>query len=372
MPENHYDVIVIGAGIAGASVAAELAASARVLVLEREEQPGYHTTGRSAALYTATYGPPVIRALTRASAGTLLGDHPQPLTRPRGLLFVARRDQVDALERMQAELGDAVTRLTPDAARAYLPLLREGHIHGALHDTGASDIDVDALHRMYLRRLGTANGVLMTNSEVQAITRDGADWLIRCGTGAFRAPRIVNAAGAWADEIAALAGVKPVGLVPKRRTAVIVAPPDGIDPAPFPMTVDVDETFYIKPEAGKLLLSPADATPSPACDARPEELDIAICVDRAQRALELPVRRIEHSWAGLRSFVADGCPVAGYAPEAPGFFWLAGQGGYGIQSAPALARAAAALLDDRPIPQDIAAESVTADALAPTRATLEA
>lgn len=372
MSENHFDVIVIGAGIAGASVAAELAASARVLVLEAEAQPGYHTTGRSAALCTATYGPAVIRALTRASAGTFHGTHPQPLTTPRGLMFIARADQADTLARMHEELKDAVKRITPEAARAHLPLLRAGHVHAALYDPAASDIDVEALHRMYLRRLSAAGGALITNAEVQAIARHGADWEIQCRGGVFHAPRIVNAAGAWADEIAALAGVAPVGLVPKRRTALIVAPPDGIDPARFPMAVDADETFYIKPEAGKLLLSPADATPSPACDARPEELDIAICVDRVQRAFELPVRRIEHSWAGLRSFVGDGCPVAGFAPDAPGFFWLAGQGGYGIQSAPALARAAAALLDDRPIPQDVVAEGVTAGALAPARRALAA
>ncbi|MCC5987890.1 MAG: FAD-binding oxidoreductase [Pararhodobacter sp.] len=372
---ESWQVIVIGAGIAGASMAAELAAlGARVLLLERETQPGYHTTGRSAALFTIAYGPPVIRALSRASRAAFAapGDaqRPQLLLRQRGAAFIARTDQRCVLEIMADELGDAVARLSTDEARALMPLLRPGYLAGALIDRSAADIDVDALHRLYLRQLKSAGGALRCDAGVVALAREGAGWRVDVPGLSLRAEIVVNAAGAWADELASLAGVAPVGLVPKRRTALLVAPPDGVNPDGWPLAVDIEEKFYMKPDAGKLLLSPADETPSPPCDARPEELDVAIAIDRIQRAFGLPVRRIEHKWAGLRSFVADKCPVAGHAPDAPGFFWLAGQGGYGIQSAPAMARWAAAAALGLPPPADIADEGVSAAALAPERAAL--
>jgi len=376
---EDVDALVIGGGIAGASVAAELAADlsphARVVLLEREAQPGLHATGRSAALFTTTYGPPVIRALSRASRGVFAAAHPgldHPLTRPRGVLFVATAAQAAAAAAVAAEMPDALRPLDAAAARAAVPLLRPGVIASALHEAGAADIEVESLHRLCLRRLSAAGGRVETRAEVTAIARDGAAWRVEAAGRTLRAPLLVNAAGAWADEVARRAGVRPVGLVPKRRTALLVALPDGVDAAAWPLVVDVEERFYFKPDAGRLLLSPADATPSPPCDARPEEIDIAICIDRVQAVLDLPVRRVLHSWAGLRSFVADGSPVAGFAPDAPGFFWLAGQGGYGIQSAPALARTAAALALGRPVPPDIAAEGVTAAALAPDRPSLGA
>lgn len=374
---ESWDVAVIGAGIAGASVAAELSAlGARVVLLEREAQPGYHTTGRSAALFTVTYGPQVIRALSRASVRHFNAPpdaaRPHPLLRPRGALFIARADQLGALEALADELGPAAQRTGAADARARLPILRPEYAAAALLDRSAADIDVDALHRQYLRALAANGGTQRNGTEVLALSREGADWRVETRDGALRAGIVVNASGAWADEIAALAGVAPVGLVPKRRTALLVAPPEGRNPESWPMIVDIDEQFYMKPDAGKLLLSPADETPSPPCDARPDEMDVALCIDRIQRAFDLPVRRIEHKWAGLRSFVADKCPVAGFSSDAPGFFWLAGQGGYGIQSAPALARVAAALVMGRDIPGDIAAQGVGADALAPRRRALAA
>ena len=199
------------------------------------------------------------------------------------------------------------------------------------------------------------------------IDRSGASWRIEARGAAFDVDIVVNAAGAWADEIAALAGAGVVGLVPKRRTAMVVDAPAGIDPEPWPMVVDIDEGFYLKPDAGRLLISPADETPSPPCDAQPDEYDVALCVDRIETAFDLRIARIDNKWAGLRSFVADKVPVAGYDMAAPGFFWLAGQGGYGIQSAPALARAAAALVEGRGLPGDIADQGVHVDALAPAR-----
>ena len=366
---ESWQVVVIGAGIAGASVAAELAAlGARVLLLEREDQPGYHTTGRSAALFTVAYGPPVIRALSRASATQFRAPRDgTPLLRARGAMFIARTDQLDALASLAKELGNAVAPLSADQARDRVALLHPGYVAGALMDPQAADIEVETLHRHYLRQLAEAGGETRLSTEVTGISRMGGGWRLDTPDGELQAEMLINAAGAWADELARMAGVTPVGLVPKRRTALLVPPPEGIAIDHWPLTVDVDEQFYFKPDAGKLLLSPADETPSPPCDASPEELDIAIAIDRVQQALDLPVRRVEHKWAGLRSFVADKCPVVGFAPDAPGFFWLVGQGGYGIQSAPALARwAAAAALGDPP-PADIADQGVTAAMLAPER-----
>lgn len=369
--------MVIGGGIAGASVAAELAAlGARVVLLEREAQPGYHTTGRSAALYTVAYGPPVIRALSRASAPQFSapGDslRPHPLLRRRQAIFLARPDQRASLEALAAELGPAVTPLSDTQAMAMLPLLRSGYLTDALIDRSAADIDVEALHRQYLRALAAHSGTLRCAAEVTGLSGSATGWQIALPDGALHAEIVVNAAGAWADALAGLAGVAPIGLVPKRRTAALVAPPAGFTPDDWPMAVDVDEQFYIKPDAGKLLVSPADETPSSPCDAQPEDLDVAIGIDRVQQAFDLPVRRVEHKWAGLRSFVADKCPVAGYAPDAPGFFWLAGQGGYGIQSAPAMARWAAAAVLGRPAPADIVDQGVSAEALSPARRALAA
>jgi D-arginine dehydrogenase len=373
MAADGCDIAVIGAGIAGASVAAELAAAGqRVVLLEAEAQPDHHTTGRSAALYTVSYGPPVIRALSRASMPGFAPAEGPALLRPRGALFLARADQRDALAALKEELGDAVCRLDADDARARLPILRPDYAVAALLDASAADIDVDALHRGYLRRLAASGGALRCRAGVTGLARNGAGWRIEAGGAVLEAGIVVNAAGAWADAVARMAGVAPVGLVPKRRTALLVAPPPGMRPDAWPMGIDAEEQFYLKPEAGQLLLSPADETPSAPCDAQPEELDVAICIDRIQTAFDLPVRRIAHKWAGLRSFVADGAPVVGHDPDAPGFFWLAGQGGYGIQSAPAMARTAAALALGRALPGDIVAEGVSAEALAPRRATLAA
>ncbi len=368
---QHYDMIVIGAGMAGASVAAELAGAGRVALLERENHPGYHTTGRSAALYTQAYGPPVIRALSRASHAFFLGqgpgNPPAGLLRPRGALFVARADQTDRLEAMHLALGSVVEPQDAGQVRERSPLLRDGYAAAGLLDSTAADIEVHELHQHYLRRFRADGGTLVTNAEVTALSRIGADWQAEIPGQTIRAPIVINAAGAWADVIAEMAGVATKGLRPLRRTALLVDPPAGMVPDAWPMVVDVEEQFYLKPDAGKLLISPADETLSEPCDAQPEELDIAICVDRIQTAFDLQIRRIDHKWAGLRSFLPDGDPVAGYAPDAPGFFWLAGQGGYGIQSAPAIARSAAALVQGLELPGDVVDLGVTTAALSPSR-----
>ncbi|WP_333683959.1 NAD(P)/FAD-dependent oxidoreductase [Pontibaca methylaminivorans] len=369
------DIIVVGAGMAGASVAAELAdAGLRVALLERESQPGYHSTGRSAALYSQTYGPPLIRALTRASSAWLNepqpGATPAPFLHPRDVIYIARADQTGALDALQRTLGPAVAPMAVTELESRVPLLRPGHVAAALAEASAADIDVHALHQFYLRRFRAAGGTLHGNAGVIGLARSGGRWRADTARGVFSAPVVVNAAGAWADELATMAGVRRIGLVPRRRTAVLVEPPRGCDVSGWPMIIDAEEQFYTKPEAGQLLISPADETPCPPCDAQPEELDVAIAIDRFQAAFAMDLRRIEHKWAGLRSFVTDGEPVAGYAPDSEGFFWLAGQGGYGIQSVPALARSAAALIRNRPLPGDVLDEGASVAALSPSRASL--
>jgi len=369
---DRYDIAVIGAGIAGASLASELAGSKRVILLERETQPGYHTTGRSAALFSAIYGPPAIRALSRASVSffrTPPSDFSAlPLISPRGVLMVSRDDQqpkIDAMMRQVSGRG-AVYRIGHDETRQMMPLLRHGYAMAAIFEEDASDIDVHALHHGYLRSFKAAGGRTELHCEIIALKSSTSGWQITTSKGSVEAAVVVNAAGAWADEIARLAGAVPAGLMPKRRTAVIVRGPESMDPR-WPMVVDIDETFYLKPESGKLLISPADETPSPPCDAQPDELDIAVCVDRIETAFDLQVRAIESRWAGLRTFAPDKNPVVGFDAEAPGFFWLAGQGGYGIQTAPAMARLAAALILGRGVPADIENEGLDARELSPAR-----
>jgi D-arginine dehydrogenase len=288
--------------------------------------------------------------------------------------MIARPDQQEAVAHLHREVaGRSKVRLVGGAElERMVPLIRPGYAVRALYEENARDIDVHALHQGYLRGFKAAGGVVRTDCEIRALQRDGGSWRVSASGGDFGADIVVNAAGAWADEIAGRAGVPAIGLVPKRRTALIVAAPDGVRPNAWPMVVDVDERFYLKPDAGRLLVSPADETPSPPCDAQPEDIDVAVCVDRIQRAFDLEVRRIENKWAGLRSFVADKTPVVGYDPDVPGFFWLAGQGGYGIQSAPALARMAAAILERRPVPAFIADQGVDETALMPRRPELAA
>jgi D-arginine dehydrogenase len=376
-PSTHpraCDAVVVGAGIAGASVAAELSSRCRVVLLEMEEQPGHHTTGRSAAVFAEAYGNRVVRALTRASRAFLEsppdGFSEGPLLGPRGALFVASAEQLPALAALEREIastGGAVRAVGVDEAVARVPILRRDYVAGALLDDAAMDVDVHALHHGYLRRLRRAGGELLTRARAVALRPEGGGWRVETELGAFTAPRVVNAAGAWADEVGALAGAARIGLAPLRRTAFLVDAPRGMAISSWPLVLDAEERFYFKPESGRLLASPADETPSPPCDARPEDLDIAIAIDRITRACALAMDHVGRRWAGLRSFVADRTPVAGEDPRAEGFFWLAGQGGYGIQTAPALARLASALVLGEPIPADIAAEGVAAADLSPAR-----
>lgn len=360
--------------MAGAAAAAHLAARHRVVLLERESQPGYHSTGRSAALFTETYGNRAIRILTGASRAFYearadgLAEH--PILSPRGALMVAmpgQEAQLDAAWADLAALDPHVRRLDAAAARAMVPVLRPAQVIGAVYEPDAMDIDVHELHQTYLRLLRRRGGRLVTDAGAIALARDGGAWQVMTTAGRFAAPVVVNAAGAWADAVAALAGLPPLGLVPKRRTALTVAPPPGVETRSWPMTLDVAESFYFKPEAGRLLVSPADETPMAPCDVQPDELDVAIAIDRLMRATTIEVAWIERKWAGLRSFVADKTTVCGFDPLADGFFWLAGQGGYGIQTAESMARCAVSLIEHGDLPAAIAAQGLAPATLSPAR-----
>jgi D-arginine dehydrogenase len=347
--------------------------SARVLLLEAESQPGYHSTGRSAAMYVPAYGPPAIRALTRA-AGPFFHDPPDgfaetPLLRRRDILMIAREDQRDSTADFIADAGEDISleMVEGDRLAELQPALRPGYAKHGVIDRSGSDIDVNALHRGFLRLLKARGGEVATSRNVTALRREAGVWHVSAGDAVFAAPVVINAAGAWAEELGRMAGAEEIGLVPKRRTALMIAAPPAIDSDSLPMTIDMDETFYLKPESGQFLVSPANEDPMPPCDVQPEEMDIAICLDRIGRAFDIPVNRPLSKWAGLRSFVADKSPVAGFSDVAEGFFWLAGQGGYGIQTSPALARVAASLAQGAALPSDIAAQGLSAAMLAPAR-----
>jgi D-arginine dehydrogenase len=346
--EQTFDVVVIGAGIAGASVAAFLSEHCRVALLEAEEAAGYHTTGRSAALWTANYGPRDVRLLTQLSRAFFEtppeGFTAVPLLRRRPVLFLAQAHQLPDLDEAVAE-GAGLRRITVAEAKTMLPPLRDGFAAGAAVEDDAFDLDVSAIHQGFLRQLHTRNGILALRNRAGRITRASGAWQVETSSGAmFHAGVVVNAAGAWGDEVAEIAGAAPIGLLPKRRTAAI------IDPSPWdaehwPMVLDVSEDWYARPEARtRLMVSPADETLSHPHDVQPEEIDIATGIDRMQRALDIEVRRVEHSWAGLRTFTPDGSLAFGWDHGQKEFFWCVGQGGYGIQTSPAAGRLAADLV----------------------------
>lgn len=375
---QDFDFAIIGAGIAGVAAAYHLAPHARVVILEREHVPAYHTTGRSAALHSETYGNASIRAITVVS-GRFYRDPPagfadHPVLTPRGAIVVGRADQeaaVRAAAADYAQLVPSVRWLDPAEVLDRQPLLKpESAGGGAVFEPEADDMDVAAIHAGFLKGARAAGGVLRLNAEVTALERKDGRWTITLRDGeSIGAANIVNASGAWADVLGGLAGCAPIGLVPKRRTAFTFDAPAGLDLAPLPMVIDFDESFYFKPEVGQFLGSLADETPSAPCDAQPEEIDVATAVDRIETASTLVIRRIKNKWAGLRSFVADKSLVAGYDPKVEGFFWLAGQGGYGIQTGYAAGQLAASLALGKELPADVAALGVSEAALSPARFT---
>ncbi len=344
------DVVVIGGGIAGVSAASALAeGGADVVLLEAERQLAHHTTGRSAALYFENYGHPTVRALSRASRRYFEDPPPgtvdAPLLTPRGAMVVARPGTLDMLRRQVDEglaHGTDIRLLSTEEACAVVPVLDPRMIAGASFEPGAADMDVAAIHQSFVRTLRAHGGVIETESRVVSLT-GGQRWSVATSRGVdHEANVVVNAAGAWCDVVATMAGARPVGLVPKRRTAFMVSAPPAADR--WPLTVDVGHTFYFKPDGPQLLCSPADETPSEPCDARPEETDIALAIERINSMTTLGIRSVRSSWAGLRSFVPDGGMVIGFDDAVPGFFWIAGQGGTGIQTSPAAGRLAADLI----------------------------
>ena len=360
----NVDVAVVGGGIAGASVAYELAARASVVVLEAEATTAFHTTGRSAAVFTENYGSAAIRSLTIASRPFLSsppdGFTDQPLLSPRGALWIGRDDQqerLDALFEAGSAFVPSLERIDAAAVVGRCAALRLSGIGGGVWEPDALDLDVHAIVSGYLRGLRARGGTVRTSSRVVAAQRVGDRWRITTSAGdTVAASAVVDAAGAWADEVAARFGARPVGLTPLRRTAFTFDPPGGLDARGWPLVIDADEDFYFKPEGTRLLGSPADEHPSPPCDARPEELDVAVALDRIGTVLGVELRHAHGPWAGLRTFAPDRTPVVGPDPSVEGFFWLAGQGGYGIQTAPALAVVAAgAVLDDGAVGDALAA-----------------
>ena len=367
---QKFDIIVVGAGIAGASVAAHLAATKRVVILEMEDRPGFHTTGRSAATYEPNYGPPSMLAFTRASNGFFLnppaGFTDGPLLMPRSSLFFEAEGQ-EAFTRKLMAKGSGLEDLSEAQAMRLFPVLREGYAKRTLLDSHTGDLDVDLLHRSYLKLFKQRGGELATTAAAEKIERSGNVWHVATSQGGFEGGILVNAAGAWGDEVAIKARVKPVGLQPKRRSIGVI-PVEGIPgAADFPMVTDVGETWYAKPQSGKMIVSSADTTPVGPHDAYADDMAIAEGIERLMTATTIEVNRLEHSWGGLRTFAPDGSPVVGYDRHTEGFFWLVGQAGYGIQSAPALSRSAAAMILDENLPEDVLQAGLRVGDISPQR-----
>lgn len=374
MSAQGFDFVVIGAGVAGSSVACELAAHGRVALLEAEDAPGYHATGRSAAVLSENYGPPLWSRLVTASRSFLReppdGFAEVPLLTARGALFLALEHEAEALRRQAAAMaarGAAAELLSAAEVPRLCPAVRAERFAAALLEPDCMDIDTGALMAGYARLLRSRGGRLFTAARVERLAQNGGIWRAETRAGAFEAPVVVNAAGGWAGAVAAMAGLGARAVVPYRRTALTFDPPAGSEIRGWPMTFDVAETFYFKPEAGRIMVSPVDMAASAPCDAQADELEMALAVDRIEAFTTMRVRSVRHRWGGLRTFAPDHEPVIGPDPEAPGFVWLAGQGGNGVMAAPAAARLAAALAVGGDVPSDLAARDVTAAAVSPAR-----
>lgn len=348
------DFIIIGGGIAGMGAAARLAPHAKVILLEMEDAPGRHSTGRSAAIFIRNYGNRTLRALNAASEPVLKepeGISEESLLTPRGELLIATEDELASFD-SYLDGAEGMERISAEDAVDLFPLLRPEPIAAAAIERDAQDIDVDRLLQGFARIARRNGAKIVTDAPVSALTRSGTTWTAETPAGTFETPVIINAAGAWADAVAGLAGASKVGLVPMRRSAAILPVPDGLDVTRWPLVASASEAWYAKPDAGKLMVSPADEDPVEPHDAWPDDIVLAEGLYRFEQAVTMPVTRVERSWAGLRSFVADRTPVVGFASDMPGFFWLAGQGGYGVQTAPALSQLTADLCLGRASPLD--------------------
>ncbi|MBL6804855.1 MAG: FAD-binding oxidoreductase [Pseudomonadales bacterium] len=366
-------VIVIGGGMAGVSAAAELSDSFKVILLERESFHGVHSTGRSAASYIPSYGydDPSLRLLTSLSKpafdSRLEGLSEVPLLKARGLLTLSplsNDNYAEELQRLRGYFPSIVAVENLQQEFPSIPVKPEFATRGWL-EPDATDIDVDALLQAYLRKLKRGGGVVFTGTTIERIEHKNGSWAVTCDSTVFHAAKLINCAGAWADNVAQMAGASSGHLTPKRRTAInfnVEA-----ETKDWPLIIAADESFYLKPDAGKLLASPVDATPSVPCDSVPEEIDIATAAYNVEQALALNIKRIDHSWAGLRTFAKDGSPVIGEDPLTPNFYWLAGQGGHGIQIAPAAAQLLASLVADKPLPDAFKQENFNPQWVSPAR-----
>jgi len=371
------DVLVIGGGIAGLSAAAALSAHGSVTVIEAESALGYHSSGRSATFCHYGIGDATVRGLTSYSRAFFqnppegLSDY--PLAKAKAALFIATEAMLPQLAELSASMQrftDTVTDVDVPQMLDLVPVLRTGGeaIVAGVVDSSGLKLDTNAMLQGYARVVRHSGGQVITGKRVGGVERRDGLWRVTAPDGSqYAAPVLINAAGAWADAIAQLAGVRPLGLAPKRRTMIVIDPPAGIEIADWPFTKTVTDEFYILPDSGRLMASPVDEVPSEPCDAQPEDYDIALAAWRAEQFTTLPVQRIAHKWAGLRSFVADRVPTAGFAPDAPGFFWLAGQGGYGIQTAPAMAAIVAALATGNTWPDKLTELGVTPAQILPER-----
>ena len=369
---SRFDVIVIGGGIAGASVGYFLSQRRRVLLVERESGFGYHSTGRSAAEWTAAHCTGAKRAL--ALLGEAFLDAPPdgfadvPLLRRRGNIVFAAPGQEDEADDFFTEVSAHTPKLreiTADEALAVVPFLRRERLARCYYEPDNAEIDVNALHQGYLRGIRHQGGLTRGAAEMIAASRVGASWCVTLGTDTAEAPILVNAAGAWADVVAKRAGVAPLPVEPRRRTALTFSP--GFDVRDVPPVDEIGTGFYFKASGNALMVCAGDATPSTPCDAQPEELDVAVAVDFFERTTSLEIKRIASRWAGLRTFVQDEQPVAGFDAAAAGFFWLTGQGGAGIMTSPGLGQVAAALIEKRELPSVATALGITPDVLSPRR-----
>ena len=367
---NGADFLIVGGGVAGLSVAARLARHGRVVVLEAEESLGYHSSGRSATFSHFGIGNRIVRGLTAHSRAFFLDAGEGVLARTSPALFVATEEMRPVLEQQGRDMAahtDTIREVDEAEMRRLFPPLRTGGdaiVAGLLYPDGLR-LDSDAMLQSFARTVRAEGGEVLTGRRIEAIAPEGSGWRVRADGDSWTAPVLVNAAGAWADAVAALAGVRPLGLKPLRRTIVVVDPPDGADVRGWPFVKTAVDDFYILPESGRLMASPVDEVESDPCDAQPEEYDIALAAWKVERYTTLPVARIAHRWAGLRTFTADRTPAAGCDPQAPGFFWLAGQGGFGLQTAPAMAEAVEALVTGSAWPEALAALGITRDEIAP-------
>lgn len=368
------DVAVIGGGIAGISLAYFLSAHRSVTVLERENALGYHSSGRSAAEFAFRFHSAIVGKLAKVSYPFLTnppaGFTETELLKRRGNLLIADADKAERLAQVFAEesaAGPGLERLTVDQAIERAPILNPAYVVDAFYDPDCWDIEAENLLQNCAKGARANGASILNKAEVLAARREGDIWILETTAGEVRAKTVVNAAGAWADRTATLFGLKPLGIVPYRRTAITVDLPAGIDVGALPEICEIDEVFYMKPEAGRLLVSPADATESEPCDAQPEELDIAYAAWYLEQATTVAVSHVAHRWAGLRTFASDRVPVVGYSGEKEGFFWLAGQGGFGIQTAPAMGRLATDLVLGNTFAADFGEQGLTAAMFAPGR-----